>query len=427
MSVGPRKPFFRPPALFELGRARYGWSVGAGIGAALVVIGLLMALLWLRPELARRDVDPVSLLVVFGTLGAAVFGAVRLVRGPPLVAAFDGDSLSLRTTSARRLCESAVSDLECEPVQGRLGNFDHPAVRLHMRGYGRRLLIGVNYPLEHLPWRGSRRTAGEPSHWVEPQLWLAFVERLGLAAELGQPAQPFARVEPPSELAETPPWQRYAKLLPFVLPILLLPALMALSALGTSEPEPECLTAARCCLARLNAAPPVEPAELQACTAVALGDADRCVSLRSHAEQEARAAGTHCDESLVKRYARYDWTAAATELPAGEQRQEPGQQYPRVSCREAAMSETQTAGEPLVVRPTHLMTQAVALSDPNATLYCEGYPLPVFEARLASSEAPVVAGPGPHAVLLRPLPSGRFELGQYCLGCNRVGQEPRRR
>jgi hypothetical protein len=118
-------------------------------------------------------------------------------------------------------------------------------------------------------------------------------------------------------------------------------------------------------------------------------------------------------------------------VPGPRQDREGELEYPRVSCREAArrLAETVAAGQPgplVVLRTDRLMTQAVSLDDPNAFIYCDGYPLPVVKPKQASPESPIVESSGPHAVLLRPQPNGRFDLLQYCLRCNRVGSETHR-
>lgn len=427
-SDGHYRHFFHRPAWFVLKHARYGWSVGAGIAGAVVSLGLFGSVLWLRPDIAQREVDPLSLLLVIGTIAAFVAGAVRLVRGPRLALKFEGESLSLMTTANKELARCSVEELSLETLRCSLSGFEHPAVRLALPDHGRRLVVGVNWPAQQLPWRDDPLPGGEATHLVEVPLWLPLVRRLGLEAELGPAPQPVQEAEPPAELRVPPAWRRYLKLAPYGAPLLIV---VALAAWPERELAPQCLAAARCCLARVNAQPPVTEKQLRACTSVALSEADRCGSLRARAEQDALAAGSRCDESVVKRYASYDWAKPATEVPGATEPKPPDQRYPRVSCRDAAMKlvdavDQQAAGDLLVVRPKHLMTQAVSLGDPNAFVYCDGYPLPVAKAKMGSAEAPVVEGPGPHAVLLRPRSDGRFDLLQYCLGCNRVGKEARR-
>ena len=426
-TVPVKRSFFEPPAFFELEHARYGWTVAAGIGGACVVLGLLVAVLLIHPELGRRQVDALGAFVVMAAIAAGIVAAIRLVRGPRIALVVDGESLSLIQPSGKALTQCAVSDVTQEPVICRMGRLTHAGIRLRLPSYPRTLVVAGNLPIEHLSWSIEASTVGEATHQLPDGLWRALVQRLGSAAGLDSKGRDIEPLEPPREIAFKPAWRRYTKLAPFSLPLVLLPAMMLFD---EPEPAPECLAAARCCLARAHLEAPVAAAQLRECTAMAWADADRCAALHTQAAQAARAAGTHCDESLVKRYDRYQWSSQSRAVPGQGEPQDERQRYPRVSCRDAALRlvravETQQAGERLVIRPRQLMTQAVSLSDPNATLYCEGYPLPIARPVLAASDAPIVAGPGPHSVLLRPLPSGRFDLLQYCLGCNLVGSESR--
>jgi len=161
---------------------------------------------------------------------------------------------------------------------------------------------------------------------------------------------------------------------------------------------------------------------------VAAGPEPGCSEVLSEAHQ----SGVVCDASPVGSYESYHWTMqASADHTAPDQRAPLVQMYPRVSCQKAASLLTdavrdQKDGDWVAVRPLDLMIVALRLDDPAAVVYCDGYPLPVVAPKQAHPTKPIRFAKGPHAVLMRPLKSGRFRVAQYCLGCNRVGKEPKR-
>ncbi len=234
----------------------------------------------------------------------------------------------------------------------------------------------------------------------------------------------------PSPASTQKPWLR---VLPFVvLPAIAVPVMVVSVLLDQPKPAPpDCAQAARCCLAVVNADPPAQRAPLKRCVEVATSAPERCPALLKEARATAEQADLSCEASAVTRYGRYHWTKQASTDHAAPRQRPPGRQlYPRVSCRKAAQLLTDALeqgrdGPWVVLRPLDLMVVAVRLNDPLATLYCDGFPLPATDPKQADPTQPIVYGDGPHAVLVRPERSGRMRVGQYCLGCNRVGKEPK--
>lgn len=214
-----------------------------------------------------------------------------------------------------------------------------------------------------------------------------------------------------------------------IIPAILVVVMVASLILDQPKPlHPTCAAALRCCLAAANARPPVTFPTLKRCVKIAIGPESSC----SDALSEATGAEAPCDASPVREYDRYRWSKQATTAHAASGQRTPHTlKYPRVSCREAATMLAKAAGEKkdgawVAVRPLDLMIVALRLDDPDAVLYCDGYPLPVVSPQQADGTQPIWYPKGPHAVMMRPLKTGRFRVAQYCLGCNRVGKEPRR-
>jgi hypothetical protein len=428
-SAQPYREGWHERAVFELSHARHGVRVGAGIAAAVVAIGLGVGLLVVFPEWARQQVEPWMLLGVALVLLGAVAGAVRLASGPAVALCVESDLASLITRSGATLARCTIDELSPEPVTCQLSTIAIPALVLRFPGR-RALTVGVNWPEERLPWRSGTERRGEPTHLVDTALWLPLLAELRLADAFAHPEQVTAAPQPPAALASRSVWRRYAAWSPAAIPIVVL--LIGVAWPGMAEPSPDCWAAARCCLAMANGQPPVSAEPLRACTALALGDEERCPGLLSEAQQQAAAAGISCDDSVVERYESFEWSEQARSVPGPHGQWSPEPRYPRVSCHDAALALARAVkqaqpGKWLVIRPMALMVQAITLEDPNAILYCDGYPLPVAEPQMASERSPMVEATGPHAVLLRPRPDGRFQVGQYCLGCNSVGKEPTRR
>ena len=226
-------------------------------------------------------------------------------------------------------------------------------------------------------------------------------------------------------------WVRYLPL--FFIPVILVGVMVVSVILDQPKPlAPECAAALRCCLATANVSPPVAFPPLKRCVKIATGPAASCSAALSEARGTAQRAGVRCDTSPVRAYDSYRWTEqASTAHAASDQRAPRVQLYPRVSCRKAALRLAKTVKEQkdgawVAVRPLDLMIVALSLDDPEAVIYCDGYPLPAADPRQADRTKPIWYPKGPHAVMMRPLKSGRFRVAQYCLGCNRVGKEPKR-
>lgn len=224
----------------------------------------------------------------------------------------------------------------------------------------------------------------------------------------------------------------WVRLLPFVVvPAIALPIMIVSVLLDQPDPlPPDCAAAARCCLAVVNADPPVQRTPLKRCVELATRPAEQCASVLTEARATAEAADLSCDASPVRNYGSYRWTKQSTTDHTAARQRPPGKLlYPRVSCRKAAelLAEAVEQGRDgpwVAMRPLELMIFAVRLDDPNAVLYCDGFPLPATQPRQADPTQPIVFGSGPHAVLVRPERSGSVRVRQYCLGCNRVSGEP---
>ncbi|MBU0609946.1 MAG: hypothetical protein KKI08_18825, partial [Armatimonadetes bacterium] len=179
----------------------------------------------------------------------------------------------------------------------------------------------------------------------------------------------------------------------------------------------------------LNTAPPVVAASLTPCVAIATRPEESCGEQLAAARHEAVQAEVRCDSSLVERFERYRWTEQASTVHTAAAQPGPRRQkYPRVSCQQAAERLQQAVakqqdGPWIVLRPLELTIVALSLEDPEALLYCDGFPLPAIEPQQANPQGPIVYQGGPHAVLVRPERSGRFRVRMYCLGCNAVGGE----
>lgn len=101
----------------DLTPTRYAMSVFAGIGGAMAVIAVGVGILALVPSLREQQAGGLASLLVFGAVGLGAFGAVKLVRGPPLqlVVGEAQAALKHRKTGAT-LVEAPLSELDVHPL-----------------------------------------------------------------------------------------------------------------------------------------------------------------------------------------------------------------------------------------------------------------------------------------------------------------------
>lgn len=408
------------PRLFALTAAGHG-PFYAGIGAVAVsLLGLAVASVVF--DLTGEHPIPSILAEVVLAASLAVT-AFWFARGKVAALLVAHDRVDLVGRSGQVLQSAPLVAPAAEPVNSPWHTAHFPAIRVAFPD-GRTVVVTSWYT----PVRWARFVPQQDAtHRLRSdRLFPVLADALGLASALDHPEAAMSAPKAPAG----PP--RRAFPLPAVTLPLAAAAAVALGFLFRPVPEPsaECVEASRCCSARLHAEVPVATQGIRGCMDLLESAPERCAEVVA----EARAAGPGaCDLDLVDASTSWAWTEEARTVHEGPPGVDPVEaHHPRVSCQEAMARlrqarEAGQAGEAIVIRPLHVVIRARTPRDPQGLVYCEGFPLPLASAATGSRE-PIVEPLGPHALLIQPLPAGRFAFLSICERCNVVlGERSRRR
>lgn len=374
----------------------------AGFMVPVFAIGAASAAFDLNPT--APQLIPIGCMLLLAACCA--YTAVWVTKGSVAGVLLKDGEVALVGRNGKPLAR-APANVQVSPARTSWQNLALPAVALEVAG--RRIVVQTWR--SDLGWSIQAPEMAATHRLDNDALWPTLVAALRLDRAMN------AQVMTPPAPPGPPPRQ-------FPLPVLTVPlGILAAGGLtmtfrATRPLAPECLQASRCCLARVDQSPPVDAQKVASCVKLATSARSSCTA----------SAGEHCDPWPLGGVRGWSWDPASQQTPAGDPRQEPRRKlYPRVSCKEAvdrllgAIDERKD-GAWVAIRCSNLTIKALTRTDPDGFLYCDGYPIPIGSTTMWSRKL-MIEGPGPHAVLARPLASGRYQVAGYCLRCDVVGKE----